>query len=63
MRNITVAIDEETYDQIRAIARAQRTSVSALVKAHLLQPAERGIRNQITASDRISREALHDRTR
>ena len=77
MRNITVAIDDETYRRARVAAAERDTSVSALVKAYLQQLAsheteierlkrqEREIRNQIaafTAADRLSREDLHSRS-
>ena len=78
MRNITVAVDDETYKRARVAAAERDTSVSALVKAYLEQLAsheteaerlkrqEREIRNQITAfraSDRLSRDELHSRGR
>lgn len=76
MRNITVSVDDETYKRARIAAAERDTSVSALVKAYLGQLAshetdlerlkrlEREIRNQISvfdASDRVSREELHNR--
>jgi len=76
MRNITVAVDDETYRRARVAAAERDTSVSALVKAYLEQLAsqeteierlkrqEREIRSQITAftaADRLSREDLHSR--
>jgi hypothetical protein len=78
MRNITVAVDDETYTRARVAAAERDTSVSALVKAYLEQLAsqeteterqkrqEREIRSRIEsfrASDRLSREGLHDRSR
>ena len=78
MRNITVSIDDETYKRARVAAAERDTSVSALVKAYLGQLAsqeteierlkrqEREIRSSITAfnaSDRLSREDLHSRSR
>ena len=78
MRNITVSIDDETYKRARIAAAERDTSVSALVKAYLGQLAsqeteierlkrqEREIRSSITAfnaSDRLSREDLHSRSR
>jgi hypothetical protein len=78
MRNITVAIDDETYKRARVAAAERDTSVSALVKAYLEQLAshetgierlkrqEREIRSRIAAfnaSDRLSREDLHSRSR
>ena len=77
MRNITVAVDDETYKRARVAAAELDTSVSALVKAYLEQLAsqeteierlkrqEREIRSQIaafTAADRLSREELHSRS-
>jgi len=77
MRNITVAIDDETYRRARVAAAERDTSVSALVKAYLQQLAsheteierlkrrEREIRSQITtfnAADRLTREDLHSRS-
>ena len=77
MRNVTVAVDEETYKRARVAAAERDTSVSALVKAYLEQLAsheteierlkrqEREIRSSIaafTASDRLSREDLHSRS-
>jgi hypothetical protein len=77
MRNITVAVDDETYKRARVAAAERDTSVSALVKAYLEQLAsheteierlkrqEREIRSQIAAfnaGDRISREDLHSRS-
>jgi hypothetical protein len=78
MRNITVSIDDETYKRARVAAAERDTSVSALVKAYLGQLAsqeteierlkrqEREIRSSImafNASDRLSREDLHSRSR
>ena len=77
MRNITVAVDDETYKRARVAAAERDTSVSALVKAYLEQLAsheteierlkrqEREIRSQIeafNAADRLSREDLHGRS-
>ena len=78
MRNITVSVDDETYERARVAAAERDTSLSALVKAYLqqlvspeseferLKREEREIRNQIvsfSASDRLSREELHGRSR
>jgi hypothetical protein len=78
MRNITVAVGDDTYKRARIAAAERDTSVSALVKAYLEQLAsheteterlkrqEREIRSQIAvfnASDRLSREDLHSRSR
>jgi len=40
MRNITVAVDNETYTRARVAAAERDTSVSALVRAYLEQLAE-----------------------
>jgi len=76
MRNITVAVDDNTYKRARIAAAERDTSLSALVKAYLEQLAsheteierlkrqEREIRSRIetfTASDRLPREELHSR--
>ncbi len=76
MRNITVSVDDETYKRARIVAAEQDTSVSALVKTYLIQLAtqesefdrlkrlEQEIRDQIlsfNASDRLTRDELHDR--
>jgi hypothetical protein len=78
MRNITVAVDDETYTRARVAAAERDTSVSALVKAYLEQLAsheteterlkrqEREIRSRIiafSASDRLSREDLYTRSK
>ena len=76
MRNITVSLDDETYRRARIIAAQHETSVSALVKRFLVELAsgeseaerlkreERELRQRITAfraSDRLSRDRVHDR--
>jgi hypothetical protein len=76
MRNITVAVDDETYKRARIAAAGRDTSVSALVKAFLQQLAseeseterlkrtEREIRYRIlnfSASPRLSRDEAHSR--
>ena len=78
MRNITVAVDDETYTRARVAAAERDTSVSALVKAYLEQLAshetetdrlkrqERELRSRImafSASDRLSREDLYTRSK
>ncbi len=78
MKNITVSLDDETYRRARIIAVERDTSVSALVKQFLVELAsaeseserlkreERALRERITAfraSDRLSRDELHDRWR
>ena len=77
MRNITVAVGDDTYKRARIAAAERDTSVSALVKAYLEQLAsheteierlkrqEREIRSRIAAfnaCDRLSREDLHSRS-
>jgi len=77
MRNITVAVDDETYKRARVAAAERDTSVSALVKAYLAQLAsheteterlkrqEREIRSRIAAfnaGDRLTRKELHSRS-
>lgn len=76
MKNITVSLDDDSYRRARMIAAERDTSVSALVKDYLvtlgagesqverLKREERDLRAQITsfrASDKLSRDELHDR--
>jgi plasmid stability protein len=76
MKNITVSLDDETYRRARIIAAQRETSVSALVRRFLTELAsgeseferrkrrERELREQIkdfSASDRLSRDAVHER--
>jgi uncharacterized protein YdaU (DUF1376 family) len=76
VKNITVSLDDEIYRRARMAAAERATSVSALVKRFLtdlgsgeseterLKREERALRERITrfrASDRISRDELHDR--
>jgi uncharacterized protein YdaU (DUF1376 family) len=76
MKNITVTLDDETYRRARIKAAERDSSVSALVKAFLidlgagesqnerLKREEREIRAKIgafRAGDRLSRSALHGR--
>jgi uncharacterized protein YdaU (DUF1376 family) len=76
MKNITVAVDDETYRRARIKAAERDTSVSALVKHFLAELAvgesdnerlkreERALRERIAtfrAADRIPREDLHRR--
>jgi hypothetical protein len=78
MKNITVSLDDETYRRARMIAAQRDTSVSALVKGFLVSLAsgeteferlkreEQAIRESIVdfdASDRLSRDEVHDRSR
>jgi hypothetical protein len=77
MKNITVSLDEETYRRARIKAAEMDTSVSALVKAFLVEIAsgeseterlkreERALRERITrfgAAERLSRDEIHKRT-
>ena len=76
MRNITVTVDDETYRKARIKAAEQDTSVSAMVREYLqgvaaaeteferLKRQEAEARAQIRnfrASDRLSRDELHER--
>jgi phage shock protein A len=76
VKNITVSVDDQTYRRARLKAAERDTSVSALVKRFLTELAaeentserlkreERALRAQIAsfrASDRLSRDAVHDR--
>jgi uncharacterized protein YdaU (DUF1376 family) len=76
MKNITVSLDDDIYRRARIIAAERDTSISALVKQFLvalgsgesqverLKREERALRERITAfraSDRVSRDELHDR--
>jgi len=76
VKNITVSLDDVTYRRARMLAAERDTSISALVKDYLvalgsgesegerLIREERALREQIKAfraSDRVSRDALHDR--
>ncbi|HEY1260405.1 MAG TPA: DUF6364 family protein [Stellaceae bacterium] len=76
MKNITVSLDDETYRRARVAAAQRETSVSALVRRFLtelgsgeseierLKRKERELRERIAefrASDRLSRDAVHDR--
>ena len=76
MRNITVSLDDDTYRRARIIAAERDTSISALVKEFLvglgaaegqverLKGEERALRERIAAfraSDKESRDELHDR--
>lgn len=78
MRNITVSLDDETYRRARLIAAERDTSVSALVKQFLvdlasggsererLKQEERELRERVTAfraSDRLTRDDVHERAR
>jgi uncharacterized protein YdaU (DUF1376 family) len=76
MKNITVSLDDDIYRRARMVAAERDTSISALVKQFLmalgsgeseverLKRQERALRERITsfrASDRVSRDELHNR--
>ena len=76
MKNITIAIDDETYRRARLKAAERNTSISGLVKVFLgsltksadeagkLRRAEDQIREEIVAfraGDRLRRSELHNR--
>ncbi|HEY3850243.1 MAG TPA: hypothetical protein VGL87_04685 [Steroidobacteraceae bacterium] len=76
MKNITVSLEDDIYRRARMVAAERDTSVSALVKGFLislgagetqverLKREERALRERITAfraSDKLPRDALHDR--
>jgi len=76
MRNITVAVDEETYRRARMKAAELDTSVSRLVRDYLVELAsdeseferlerlEAELRRQIvgfSAKDRLTRDEVHER--
>jgi hypothetical protein len=76
MRNITVSLDDDIYRRVRMIAAERDTSVSALVKAFLVQLGsseseterlkreERSLRERVTSfrgSDRLTRDDIHSR--
>jgi hypothetical protein len=78
VKNITVSLDDEIYRRARVIAAERDTSVSTLVRQFLIELAkgeseterlkieERALRERVTAfraSDRLSREGLHQRER
>lgn len=76
MKNITVTVDDETYRRARIKAAENDTSVSAVVKRLLTEFAEgesrfeklvaeeaalRASIHSFDASDRLSRDELHER--
>lgn len=76
MKNITVSVEDEVYRRARIKAAEESTSVSAMVKAFLVQVTseesdmERRKRLQretiasihaFSARDRLNREQVHDR--
>lgn len=78
MKNVRVALDDETYRRVRIRAAELGTSVSALVKRYLvdlagskteferLEKLERALRGRVVAfraSDRLPRDEIHERRR
>jgi hypothetical protein len=78
MRNITVSLHEEIYRRARIKAAERDTSVSALVKAFLVElaseePGARGLEREerelrarvrsFSAANRLSRDDAHGRDR
>jgi plasmid stability protein len=78
MKNITVSVDDETYRRARIKAAENDTSVSAMVREYLagianseteferLKQKETALRSKVKgyrASDRLSRDELHERNR
>jgi hypothetical protein len=76
MKNLTITLDDETYDRACTKAAEENTSVSALVERLIfdfasvetrfdrLKRRERELRELVTdfdGSDRVSRDELHDR--
>lgn len=76
MKNITVSVDDETYQRARMHAAARDTSVSALVRDFLKglarEPTEferlRALEDELdriprnfSAGDRLTRDELYDR--
>lgn len=76
MKNITVSVGDETYQRACVLAAKKKTTVAALVKRFIngfitaesdferLKRQEREIRESITAfsaSERLSRDEVHDR--
>jgi hypothetical protein len=76
VKNITVTLDDETYRRARIRAAELDTSVSALVRRYLIELAggvseferleqlERTLRERVKsfrASDRLSRDEVHER--
>ena len=58
MRNITVTVDDDTYKRARIAAAERDTSVSALVKAYLVQ-----LGSQETETERLKRQECEIRSR
>jgi uncharacterized protein YdaU (DUF1376 family) len=76
VKNITVSLEDDIYRRARMVAAERDTSISALVEGFLvslgagetqvdrLKREERALRERITsfrASDKLSRDVLHDR--
>ena len=77
MKNITVAVEDEIYERARSKAAELNTSVSALVQAFLIKLTEEesdlerrkslqcetlASIHAFSASDRLSREHVHERS-
>lgn len=59
MKNITVAVDDETYRQSRIRAAEAGTSVSALVRAYLISLAKgAGTETEFDRLKRLERDTL-----
>ncbi|QGM95494.1 hypothetical protein F7D13_01255 [Methylocystis rosea] len=76
MKNITVSLDDELYRRARIRAAQEDTSVSAVVRRFLTEFASEGTEfdrlkrqeqdlrakiQEFRASDRLSRESVHER--
>ncbi len=76
MKNITLAVDDDVYRMARVVAAERDTSVSALVREYLISLAKPGVAQgeaaaglfavldrarDFRASDRLSRDEVHDR--
>lgn len=51
MKNITVSVDDETYHRARVRAAERRTSLSAVVRRHLIELA-----GEETETERLKRQ-------
>lgn len=78
MKNLTLSIDDETYRLARIVAAERETTLSAIVRDYLRQLAAQRANEDLLpeilfaamdkatnfrASERLSREAAHDRAR
>jgi len=57
MKNIKVALDDETYRLVRAGAAKRKTSVSALVRRFLAD----FVTGESRGGDRLTRDEVHER--